>query len=118
MPDDEESNISAQTTNEQVVSNGTTDAPEISPEIRAKQESARKLRMIFSPPEMLDDNGNISQQYFRPSRQLFNQNAIQSIRWAEAQDLALLYGIAKHGLRDWSAIILEFLPNWVRHILY
>lgn len=86
---------------------------QISPEVKKKQEMARKLRMLFSPPEMLDENGNINQQYFRPSRQLFNQQAVESLRWSEAQDLALLAGILQYGVHDWSSIILEYLPNWV-----
>ncbi|KAL0482129.1 hypothetical protein AKO1_013333 [Acrasis kona] len=81
-------------------------------ELLEKQEWSRKMRMLFSPPDMLDDDGQICQQYFRPSRQLFNTQAIMSLKWSETQDLALLSGILEHGVHDWPSIVLEHLPNW------
>jgi hypothetical protein len=110
MPEDEENGV--------VQANGTEKVEEqVTPETLERRERARKLRMLFSPPEMLDDDGKINQTYFRPTRQLFNPLSIQSLKWSEWQDSALLAGITQHGLHDWSSIIVEYLPNWVYQYL-
>jgi len=77
-----------------------------------KQKQCRKLRMLFSPPEMLDTNGDIQESYFRPDpSRIFNLDSLQRLTWNKTDEELLEKGIKEFG-NDWTAIILKYLPNW------
>lgn len=102
---------------------------------------ARSMRLRFSPPRMVDVDGNIRQDYFRPQKVNRKKRrwtcegrlgeawtewlmamatargtqqvvVIETKAWG-AQERALLYeGIAKHGVGSWKDIRKDFLAKW------
>lgn len=52
-------------------------------------------------------------RYFRPSRSIFNKEALESIEWTSCTDDLLIKGVKEFGVSNWSEIILKYLPNWV-----
>ncbi|KAL9654608.1 hypothetical protein ABK040_006670 [Willaertia magna] len=80
--------------------------------VKQKQEKCRKLRMLFSPPELLNEDGSIDESYFRPNpSKLFNSDCLQKLTWSKKEDEALREGIKEFG-EDWTSIILKYLPDW------
>lgn len=74
-----------------------------------KNEYAKVMRILFSPPSMLNDDGSINQKYFVPKKVLIEQSLLT---WTDQEEEALEKGIKKYGVGDWTNIIQEFLPNW------
>ncbi|EFC47207.1 predicted protein [Naegleria gruberi] len=77
-----------------------------------KQLECKKLRMLFSPPEMLTEDGEIEESYFRPDpSRIFNMDCLKTLTWNKTDEELLRRGINEFG-NDWTAIILKYLPNW------
>lgn len=74
---------------------------------------ANTLRCVFSPPDMLFIDGSIDQSYFLTSNsKILTHETLENITWSVPETNALLLGIEKHGVGEWTNIIFEFLPNW------
>lgn len=74
-----------------------------------KNEFGRVMRMLYSPPSMINEDGSINQKYFLPKK-VIHENSL--LNWTKQEEEALEKGIKKFGVGDWTNIILEFLPNW------
>jgi hypothetical protein len=68
-----------------------------------RKEWAMKLRKVFSPKDMLHPDGSINQDYFKPP----------SMKWTDADRLALLAGIEQFGVGEWTSIMQECLAHRV-----
>lgn len=99
-------------------------------------QRARYLRMLFSPPEMLHEDGNINQDYFRPhdislyrmgnsgrnaTRETRGvkdktlaqfEHCLRQITWSKELDTLLMRSVQRYGCTAWSDIIWNDLPNW------
>mmetsp|Transcript_29249 Transcript_29249/g.75342 ORF Transcript_29249/g.75342 Transcript_29249/m.75342 type:complete len:150 (-) Transcript_29249:1546-1995(-) len=73
----------------------------------AKDAQLKDLRTLFTAPEMLTEDGEINQEYFRPKRALHRNQ-----EWSESDDDLLLQGIAQYGVGEWKLISDELLPLW------
>lgn len=98
-------------------------------ETLAKQEWSRHMRILFSPAEMLLQNGAINHEYvckvfkftknsyFRPKRSkfvsAFRPECLDHLNWQLPQQEALYQGLLEYGTGEWTNIIVYYLPNWV-----
>lgn len=66
------------------------------------------LRRRFSPPGMLNEDGSVKQEFFKPKGVVI----VNDKHWG-AEERELLYkGLEKYGIGKWHEIAEEFLPNW------
>lgn len=81
--------------------------PEIAhdPVVQGKINWANEMRLQFSPKGMCRDDGGINQDFFKPKRIIIQLT--EARRWGEAEKIALLKGIEKHGVGKWREIISE-----------
>jgi hypothetical protein len=47
-----------------------------------------------------------------PSKNIFNQETLETVLWSFHEDKILMEGIEKYSIGQWNSIIIEFLPNW------
>eukprot|EP01103_Thecamoeba_quadrilineata_P020322 TRINITY_DN865_c0_g1_i1.p1 TRINITY_DN865_c0_g1~~TRINITY_DN865_c0_g1_i1.p1 ORF type:complete len:404 (-),score=108.82 TRINITY_DN865_c0_g1_i1:168-1325(-) len=73
-----------------------------------RQDWSRKLRLKFTVPEMLTEEGTINHEYFKPKR----THLRFARKWGDKEKELLITGIQKFGVGSWSAIRNEFLPAW------
>mmetsp|Transcript_3855 Transcript_3855/g.4443 ORF Transcript_3855/g.4443 Transcript_3855/m.4443 type:complete len:170 (+) Transcript_3855:129-638(+) len=65
------------------------------------------MRKEFCPEEMVEENGDLNQDYFQPK-----STDDESLKWNEEDDKRLRAGIQKFGIGMWDGIKTEFLPIW------
>ncbi len=80
-------------------------------EDKAKQEWATKMRLKFTPSEMLLPDGSLNKEYFKVTVKYVTKE--NQRKWGEKEKKLLTEGIEKHGVGNWGAIQKEFLPKWV-----
>ena len=73
-----------------------------------QQEWCRKMRVLFSVPEVVHRDGSIRQEYFKPCTDV----RIHLREWTHHDTEKLVQGIAHHGVGSWAEIIHDFLPFW------
>jgi hypothetical protein len=66
------------------------------------------MRKQFSPPGMLRTEGDINQEYFKPTQVV----VLDGKKWGVEERDLLLNGLEKHGIGRWREIGEEFLPRW------
>jgi len=81
---------------------------QVSEEEKKKQEWARQMRVKFSPPEMLNPDGSLNHEYFKPSKHM----RIKVKKWGDKEKKLLIRGIEVHGVGSWQLIQRDFLPDW------
>jgi len=75
---------------------------------KQKTEWAARLRQILSPPDMLNEDGTIKQDYFKPKKVVIQTDR----RWGDAEKEKLLEGLEKFGVGGWKDIVAKLLPKW------
>merc|ERR1711991_938968 len=73
-----------------------------------KQEWARQMRLLFTPKDMLNQDGTLNEEYFKP---VAPQN-ISVRKWGTDDAEALLKGIEEFGVGNWAPIKEKYLPKW------
>lgn len=79
---------------------------EVTPE---RLEWICEMRRRFSKPEMLNEDGSIRQEYFKPDKVLI---ADKKRKWGNKERELLYKGLEKYGVGNWKDIGDEFLPDW------
>jgi hypothetical protein len=72
-------------------------------------EWAKQMRLQFSPAGMLQPDGAIDQQFFRPKQVVIMHDAK---KWGDAERELLYQGLERHGVGKWREIGEEFLSGW------
>mmetsp|Transcript_2446 Transcript_2446/g.2732 ORF Transcript_2446/g.2732 Transcript_2446/m.2732 type:complete len:171 (+) Transcript_2446:1-513(+) len=85
----------------------TANIPVVSVPDLEKQEWARRMRIKFSPKDMVDEKGQFKPEYFKP-----NPFSVEERKWTNVEKDHLISGIAKYGIGNWNDIRAEFLPLW------
>ena len=67
--------------------------------LEEKKDWARKLRLKFTPKEMLTEEGWLNQEFFRPK---FDKLSVR--QWSEKEKEKLYDGILKYGIGSWKDI--------------
>lgn len=78
---------------------------------QARVDYAIHMRKLFSPPGMLNADGSINQEFFRPRKVL----TLTDRKWGEQEREQLYKGLDKHGVGRWREIGEEMLPGWDDH---
>eukprot|EP00884_Botryococcus_braunii_P004742 jgi/Botrbrau1/14269/Bobra.0368s0002.1 len=73
----------------------------------------RDLRQLFSPPGMLNDDGSINQQFFKP-KQVF---LVEERKWGSGERDLLYKGLEQYGVGQWRQIRENLLPQWEEQLL-
>eukprot|EP00879_Flechtneria_rotunda_P007372 GHRR01007733.1.p1 GENE.GHRR01007733.1~~GHRR01007733.1.p1 ORF type:complete len:199 (+),score=46.31 GHRR01007733.1:559-1155(+) len=74
----------------------------------ARLAYATHMRKLFSPPGMLNSDGSINQDFFKPKKVV----TVTERRWGEYERQKLYKGLEKHGVGKWRDIGTELLPGW------
>jgi hypothetical protein len=74
---------------------------------------AADMRRLFSPAGMVDADGSINQEFFRPKRVI----TVHDQRWGDTERDLLYEGIARFGIGRWNEIEAVLLPGWDHHAL-
>lgn len=69
---------------------------------------AISMRQKFSPSGMMNEDGSVNQDFFKPKRVVI----VNERRWGEAEKEALYKGLEKYGVGKWREIGAEFLQGW------
>lgn len=83
--------------------------PSVAPSQDARVEWAKQMRLKFGPSGMLEADGTINQQFFRPKQVVIMNDAK---KWGDAERDMLYKGLEKHGVGKWREIGEEVLPGW------
>ena len=67
-----------------------------------------EMRRTFSPPGMLNEDGSINQEFFKPKRVI----VVQDRKWGDAERELLYKGLERFGVGKWREIGAELLPGW------
>ncbi|KAK9828761.1 hypothetical protein WJX72_001961 [[Myrmecia] bisecta] len=74
----------------------------------ARLDWVRSMRRQFSPLEMLNPDGSIHQDFFKPKRVVL----VDDKKWGQAERDLLYKGIEKYGIGKWREMSEELLPKW------
>ncbi|KAL6064464.1 HTH myb-type domain-containing protein [Balamuthia mandrillaris] len=74
---------------------------------KEKQEWARQMRLLFTPKDMITEDGYLKEDYFKPKK-----TKIVLKRWTAKERRLLLEGVEKYGIGEWAKIKEESLPEW------
>jgi len=77
---------------------------------KEKQEWSRKMRLMFSPKDMISEDGSLNQEYFKPKQEILG---LKIKKWKDEERKLLIQGIEKYGIGNWKQIKEELLPLWV-----
>lgn len=69
-----------------------------------------EMRRKFSPEGMLNEDGTINQDFFKPKRVVIIDD--KGKKWGAEERDNLYQGLEKHGVGKWREISEEFLPKW------
>jgi len=78
-----------------------------SAEMQSKIEWAVHMRRKFTPSEMLNEDGSLNHEYFKPK-----QNFVKLRKWTDRERKLLMRGIEKYGIGNWQPMRTEFLSEW------
>jgi hypothetical protein len=91
----------------------TDSAPAGAAETEDRIKYAAEMRRLFSPAGMVNADGSINQEFFRPKRVI----TVHDQRWGDAERDLLYEGIARFGIGRWNEIEAVLLPGWDHHAL-
>ena len=75
----------------------------------SREEYCRRMRILFSCPDVVNADGSIYQEYYKPVVDV----RIRPRAWGDADRMALAHGLAEYSVGKWSEIIHRYLPLWV-----
>mmetsp|Transcript_203 Transcript_203/g.274 ORF Transcript_203/g.274 Transcript_203/m.274 type:complete len:163 (+) Transcript_203:345-833(+) len=73
-----------------------------------KQEWARQMRLKFTPADMLNADGSLNKDYFKPK----HTTKIVPRHWTDRERELLIQGIQQYGISNWQPIREHLLPEW------
>ena len=80
----------------------------------ARREAwVRVMRLAFSSPDMLEGDGAIKQEHFKPKQVYFAEPK----SFGSEEKAALLKGLDKYGVGAWNPIREKLLPSWDNNTL-
>mmetsp|Transcript_11280 Transcript_11280/g.20850 ORF Transcript_11280/g.20850 Transcript_11280/m.20850 type:complete len:167 (+) Transcript_11280:79-579(+) len=71
------------------------------------EEYVRYMRKALCPPEMVDEDGTLNDEYFQPKT-----DASDGVVWTEEAIAKLHVGIERFGIGAWSVIRQNLLLHW------
>lgn len=80
---------------------------------KQRKEWAARMRQILSPPGMLNEEGTIKQDFFKPKKVVIHV----SRKWGDVEKEKLLEGLKSFGVGEWRTIREKLLPKWEENTL-
>jgi hypothetical protein len=69
---------------------------------------ATRMRQLFSPPGMLQEDGSINQEFFRPKTVV----TLADRKWGDAEREQLYKGLEQYGVGKWKQMAGDMLKGW------